>query len=281
MMKQARTDIAEGKEAAEDRYPLRSVGRALDVLQAIGANRGKGMGVGEIAEAIGVSRSTAFTLLQTMVARGFVADERIGGARLYRLGLALVHLGDLAVAEMGITQIATPILQQLTDATQLTSRLAVLDDGYAVAIGRVDAPGPFRMTASLGRRELPHCSSVGKALLCRLPEPQILAIVARLGMPKRTEHTITEPGELLADLREVARRGYSFDNEEDNLGVVCVGSAVYDRSGTAVAAISVTSMRLERSDQDLHHLGAVVRTFADRVSHLLGGPAHSALPQPA
>lgn len=270
--------VPESKEISDDKYPLRSVGRALDVLEALGAGAGKGMGVGEIADAIGVSRSTAFTLLQTMVARGFVADTRIGGARLYRLGLALVHLGDRAVAEMGITQVATPVLQQLTDATQLTSRLAVLDDGYAVAIGRVDAPGPFRMTASLGRRELPHCSSVGKALLARLPGERVMAILTRLGMPRRTEHTLTSHAALIADLELTAARGYAFDDEEDNVGVVCVGAAVYDRSGEAVAAISVTSMKLGRSEADLHQLGAAVRAYADRISALLGGPAHAALP---
>jgi IclR family acetate operon transcriptional repressor len=276
----AAPDKTSDSKTADDKYPLRSVGRALDVLQALGTGAGKGMSVGEIAEAIDVSRSTAFTLLQTMVARGFVADTRIGGARLYRLGLALVHLGDRAVAEMGITQIATPILQQLTDATQLTSRLAVLDDGYAVAIGRVDAPGPFRMTASLGRRELPHCSSVGKSLMARLPDDQVIAMMTRLGMPRRTEHTLTSPASLLDDLRETRRRGYVFDNEEDNIGVVCVGAAVYDRSLEAVAAISVTSMKLDRSDDDLHKLGEMVRAYADRVSLLLGGPTHAALPPP-
>jgi IclR family acetate operon transcriptional repressor len=270
--------VAEAAETADEKYPLRSVGRALDVLQALGAGNGKGMSVGEIADAIGVSRSTAFTLLQAMVARGFVADTRIGGARLYRLGLALVHLGDRAVAEMGITQIATPILQQLTDTTQLTSRLAVLDEGYAVAIGRVDAPGPFRMTTSLGRRELPHCSAVGKSLLMRLPVEQAMAILTRLGMPRRTEHTLTSQATLIEDLRQAAQRGYAFDNEEDNVGVVCVGAAIYDRSSAAVAAISVTTMKLGRSDQDLHHLGFVVRSYADRISQLLGGLAHAALP---
>lgn len=263
-------------ESQNDKYPLRSVGRALDVLEALGAGDSQGMGVGEIATAIGVSRSTAFTLLQTMVARGFVADTRIGNSRLYRLGLVLVHLGDRAVAEMGITQIATPILQQLSDATKLTSRLAVLDDGYAVAIGRVDAPGPFRMISSLGRRELPHCSSVGKSLLAQLPADEVKAILKRLGMPRRTEHTLTSPAALIDELKIVAERGYALDNEEDNVGVLCVGASIHDRSGGAVAAISVTTMKLG-TDEDIHRLGAIVRAHADRVSLLLGGPTHAAL----
>lgn len=264
-------------EAADESYSLRSVGRALDILETLG-NASNGMGVGEIAEAIGVSRSTAFTLLQTLVARGFVADLRIGGARLYRLGLSLVHLGDRALSELGITQLATPVLQQLTSSTQFTSRLAVFDDGCAVAIARVDAPGPFRLMTSLGRRELPHTSSVGKALLSRLPDDEVLSLLKRLGMPRRTEHTLTEPDALLRNLREVRTQGYAFDNEEDNIGVVCVGSAVYNRSSDTVAAISVTTLKLDRTDADLQALGATVREHADRISLLLGGPTHASLP---
>jgi IclR family acetate operon transcriptional repressor len=271
--------MTELSEASVDKYPLRSVGRALDVLEALERGNSKGMSVGDIADAIGVSRSTAFTLLQTMVTRGFVADTRIGGARLYRLGLALVHLGDQALAGIGINEIAMPMLQQLTDATGLTSRLAVFDDGYAVAIGRVDSAGPFRVMASLGRRELPHCTAVGKALLAQFPSERVMSILTRLGMPVRTEHTITTQSALLADLRETTMRGYAFDNEEDNIGVVCVGAAIYDRSCETVAAISVTGLKIERTENDLNKLGIAVRGYADQISLLLGGPTHAALPK--
>lgn len=261
-----------------EKYSLRSVTRALDILEALAAGNSAGMGVGDIAVAIGVSRSTAFTLLQTLVARGLVSDSRTGSSRVYRLGLTLIRLGDLAASELGITQIATPVLQQLVETTQLTARLAVLDDGYAVAIGRVDAPGPFKVSASLGRRELPHCSAVGKALLMRLPTEQIMAILTRLGMPRRTDQTITSQGDLIADLRQAAARGYAFDDEEDNVGVVCVGAAVYDRTGAAIAGVSVTSLKLGKSENDLHQLGFVVRSYADRISQMLGGPSFDRLP---
>jgi IclR family acetate operon transcriptional repressor len=262
--------VREPTETGDEKYSLRSVNRAIDVLEALGDDKNGGMGVGEIAEAIGVSRSTAFTLLQTLVVRGFVSDVRIGGARLYRLGLSLAHLGDRAFADIGVAQTATPILQQLTEATQLTSRLAVLDDGYAVAIGRIDSPGPFRMTASLGRRELPHCSGVGKALLAGLPDEEIAVLVGRLGMPRRTERTVTTVDALLADLKETRLRGYAFDDEEDNVGVFCVAAAVYGRSSEMVAAISVTGMKLDRSRSDLDNLGKTVRAYADRISLQLG-----------
>jgi len=81
------------------------------------------------------------------------------GSRRYQLGQALVPLGDHAAAGMGISQLAMPTLRQLTAETGLTSRLAIMDDGYAVSVVRLEAPGIFRMVPLPGLRELPHCSA--------------------------------------------------------------------------------------------------------------------------
>lgn len=253
-----------------DKYALRSVNRALDVLQALAAGDPRGMGVGEIAAAINVSRSTAFTLLQTLTSRGFVRDARLGGARRYRLGLALLDLGDKAASGMGLTQVAEPFLQQLTDESGLTSRLAILDDGYAVTIRRVDGPGIFRLMTSLGRRELPHCSAVGKALLSDMPADAVTRVLNRIGMPRRTEHTITTPARLLENLQAVRQRGFALDDEEDSIGVICVGAAVRDRSGVIIAAISVTTMKIDKDAGEIDRLGGIVRKYAGLISGSVG-----------
>jgi IclR family acetate operon transcriptional repressor len=262
-------DMPETKTPTQDKYALRSVGRALDVLEALGSGDKEGLTVAEIAEAIGVSKSTAFTLLQALQSRSYVTDVRLGGSRRYRLGFALVHLGDRAGAEVAISQLAFPILKQLTVATGLTSRLAILDEGYAVSLSRVDAPGIFRLTSSLGRRELPHCSAVGKALLALLPPAKTAQILKKTGMPRRTEHTIVDPVALMQDLIQVADRGYAFDDEEDNPGVFCVAAAVTDLNGDGVAAISVTGIKSGRNQDALHELGKVVQDFAAQISRMV------------
>jgi IclR family transcriptional regulator, acetate operon repressor len=268
-MTKAERDMSETIQI-EDRYALRSVSRALDVLEALGRGSSEGLTVAEIAAQIGVSKSTAFALLQTLLARHFVMDTRLGSSRRYRLGMSLVHLGDRAAAEVTVSQVALPVLRELTDVTGLTSRLAVLVDGYAVAVSRVDAPGIFRIASALGQRELPHCSALGKAMLALLPPTRVVKLLAHTGMPRRTQHTLVTPGELMQDLLKVAERGYAFDDEEDNIGVVCVGAAITDRNGEGVAAISVTTLKRGLSDEDLHALGRTLRQHAERISLLLG-----------
>jgi IclR family acetate operon transcriptional repressor len=263
-------------QSTEDRYALRSVSRALDVLEALGTGGTDGSTVAEIATAIGVSKSTAFALLQTLLARNFVIDVRLGGSRRYRLGFALVHLGDRAAADVGVSQLAMPVLRELTEVTGLTSRLAVLDEnGYAVAINRVEAPGIVRIASSLGQRELPHCSALGKSLFALLPPARVVKLLAHTGMPRRTRFTRVTPGELMNDLILVAERGYAFDDEEDNIGVVCVGAAITDRDGAGVAAISVTTLKGDLSDEDLHDLGRTLRKYAERISQMLGAQVQS------
>ncbi|WP_321785219.1 IclR family transcriptional regulator [Paraburkholderia sp. J94] len=263
-------------QTSEDRYALRSVSRALDVLEALGACGSEGLTVAEIATVIGVSKSTAFALLQTLLARSYVIDVRLGGSRRYRLGFALVHLGDRAAADIGVSQLAMPVLRELTEATGLTSRLAVLDDeGYAVAIARMEAPGIVRIASALGQRELPHCSALGKSLMALLPPARVVKLLAQTGMPKRTQFTRTTPAEFMRDLMLVAERGYAFDDEEDNIGVVCVGSAITNRDGEGVAAISVTTLKTGLSEDDLHALGGTLRMYAERISGMLGAQVQS------
>jgi IclR family transcriptional regulator, acetate operon repressor len=256
----------------DGRYRVRSVERALDLLALLGAAGPDGETVSELARRAGVSKATAYATLQTLLARGFVADRETGQSRRYRLGMELARLGDRAAFQTSIADIALPALRGLTDATGRPARLAVLDEGAAVVIGRVDAPGIVQFRAHLGRREHAHTSGVGKALLATLPEDQVATIAARTKLPRRTARSITTLGDLLADLARVRTRGWAVDDEEDADGVLCVGSSVHGVGGGCVGAISITGLKLDLGEGDVAELGAQVRAVADRISILLGGP---------
>ena len=258
--------------ATDNRYRVQSLGRGLDLLDLI-ARRGKDGGrLTELARELKLSKAAAYAMLQTLLARGFIADRGEGAERRYRLGMTLARLGEAAIGNIALADVAVPVLRELTAAVDLTSRVAVLDDGYAVVVGRVDAPGAVRFDAALGRRELPHCSAVGKALLAALPADSVREILAHTGLPRRTPHTITKMTALLQDLRRTARRGYAVDDQEDTEGVLCVGTCVFDHTGKAAGAISVTGLKQRSRDGDLEALARTVIAFADRISREMGGP---------
>jgi IclR family acetate operon transcriptional repressor len=254
----------------DDRYRVRSLEHALDVLEALAQGGRDGLSVSELARRAAMSKSNSFSILQTLIARGYVADEGEGMTRRYRLTPALAHLAEGVLASDSVTTVGQKVLEALTARTGLTSRLAVLDDGYVVALLRVDGPGPVQLSMYLGRRELPHCSGVGKAILATLPADQVDAIVRRIGLPRRTPHTITSASALKRQLTLIRRQGYSFDEEEDHEGVFCVGAAFYDRDKGPSGAISVSGLKSGRNEAELHRLGEIVRAHAAHLSKELG-----------
>ena len=266
---------AKQKPASDGRYRVQSLGRALDLLEAIGRQGREGARLSDLARGQSLSKAATYAILQTLLAHGFVADEGSATSRRYRLGLSLARLGDLAVANIALVDAALPVLRELTAELGLTSRVAILDDGYAVVVGRVDAPGAVRFDAALGRRELPHCSAVGKALLATLPAQEAAAILGRGNLPVRTPHTITDLGQLKAELAETARRGYAVDDEEDTEGVACVGCCVFDRTGAPAGAISVTGLKQRGWGARRETLARAVARHAERISRLLGASALS------
>ncbi|WP_018182847.1 IclR family transcriptional regulator [Kaistia granuli] len=257
----------------DERYRVQSLGRALDLLDKIAESGQAGARLTDLARDIGLSKPAAYAILVTLRARGVVTDVGEGMTRRYRLGLSLLRLGDLAVANTGLAEVALPVLRDLTQMIGMTSRVAMMDDGFAVVIGRVDAPGAIRFDAALGRRERPHCSGVGKVLLAAMPRNKALELVERVGHPARTPHTLSTLEALDADLDRIVARHYALDDEEDHAGIICVAAAVFGRGGQTVGAISVTTLKQLLPLESVDKIAGPLVQHADLISRALGGPS--------
>lgn len=253
----------------DSRYEVKSVARAVAIMEALEDAQADGLTVTEVAKTVGLSKSTAFATLHTLRSRGLVSDKGEGATRRYRLGLALVRLGQQASAQTSVADVGQPVLRALTEETGLTSRIAVLDDDWAVVVARVDSRTSVRLDLRMGQREWPHCTGVGKALLSTLSEPDVRRIVERLGMPSRTSKTITEPDRLISNLARVRADGFIIDDEEDAEGIICIASPVVDIRGTAVGAVSVTGLKADSALRQPRAVGKQVRSAAAQLAELV------------
>jgi IclR family transcriptional regulator, acetate operon repressor len=169
-----------------------------------------------------------------------------------------------------------PELREMTDeigaefGAEVSARVGVLDESFAVVIGRVDGPGIVHFESNLARRELPHCSALGKVLLSRLTEEQVRATVGRTGLPARTAATITDVERLLRELDGVRARGFAVDDEEDSEGVFCVAAPLLDSRQTCVAAISVTGLKRSLPAGSFEGMDQIVRRYAAEISAKMG-----------
>jgi IclR family acetate operon transcriptional repressor len=266
----------EGAAAFEQlagRYTVRSVARALRVVQVVADGPADGLSLSELAKTIGASKSTTLALIRTLIAFGVLRDGRPGPR--YTLGTGLIRLGDIARGQLPLGDVCRPLLTELSDLTKMTSRLAICDEGFPVFIERVDGPGSVRFHTPLGQRELPHASAAGKAMLATMPADQVRAVCGQSGLPRRTSHTITDLASLLENLVLVRSNGFALDDEEDAEGIFCLGAAFFGHDGVAAGAVSVTGIKGDLPAWRVNELGQAVRRAADGVSEMLGGPRYA------
>jgi len=153
----------------------------------------------------------------------------------------------------------------------------MLSGRHVMLIEVVDGTRSIRMGSRLGERDPLHSAAVGKAMLAYQGPAAIEAMAKASALPRFTVHTLTEPEALGQELGSVRQRGYSFDREEGEIGLCCVGVPIFDHRGQVRYALSL-SAPAGRLPLDLaHEIGSELVEYGGRISAALYAPP-SALP---
>src|SRR5579859_1270159 len=244
-----------------------SVERALRILEVL-ANSKRGLSLAQLIQSIGIPKSSAHCLLLTLERNGFLRRNEASGRYLF--GLKLFSLATMAVERIELREQVLPLLVGLMKKTGLTVHMALLEHGDAVLIERVEAPGPFRLATWVGKRMGMHCTSLGKAIMAYLKPADLTILVKEHGLPRHNQNTIASMRELREELDEVRRHGYAVDDQEEEMGLRCVGAPIFDRDGVPIAAISLSGTTAQICPADLTRLGEEVTKIAQDVSWKLG-----------
>jgi len=210
--------------------------KLLVILETISSSK-FGLALPEIVKKTGIAKSSAHCLLVTLERRGYI--HRSSKTGRYMFGAKLFCLANMSVMGLSIREEAAPMLRTLAVSTGLTVYMAILDNGEAMLISKMEPCGSPRLASWIGKRMELHCTGLGKALIAHLPQPDLLEFVKSHGLARHNEKTISSCDELLRDLATCARRGYALDDEEHEIGFRCVAVPVSRADGEVVAAICV------------------------------------------
>jgi DNA-binding IclR family transcriptional regulator len=246
----------------------------MSVLQIVGDAPGS-YGMAELCKVAKLPRATVYRIVDALRAEGLVTDAAPGGK--FVLGPRLINLASRSWATFDLRTIAHPFIEKLRDETGETVHLAVRSGREMVYIDKLESPQTVRMTSRIGTRITLYSSSVGKAFLAALPADEQKEILGRIKFKRYTPHTIMQRKALEAELKETRKRGYSFDREETELEIRCIGAAIVNATGRPVGGISV-SVPKYRFDKNVEaRFPAIVRGCADRIGAQIAG-AESPLP---
>lgn len=244
---------------------IQSVVKAIDLMECFSIQRPR-MSLAELAEATGYPKTTIYTILKTLVTKGYV--ERVDDD--YALGAAVVSLSQASNVNVEIRDRAAPLLREMADTLGESVYLTVPNRLHILYIYAIESSQRLEARSAIGDVAYFHSTSVGKAILAFLSEERLDQIVAETGFPCRTPNTITTRERLDAELAGIRERRYSTDNSENEPSTYCVGAPIFDSDHRVVASCSVSgSSPAIIGDQLDRHVEVVLRT-ADAISKRLG-----------
>ncbi|MGA9798675.1 MAG: IclR family transcriptional regulator [Terriglobales bacterium] len=244
-----------------------SLERALTLLEIL-SKSSKGMRLGDLARHLGLAKSSTHCLLLTLERCGYL--ERNEQTHRYMFGLKFFSLANLAISKIRVRDVATPFLQHLAESSHMTVHLAILEQGEVVIIEKIENAGILKVATWIGKRMDMHCTGVGKATIAHLSEEELDRLIRKRGLPRHNENTVISGRKLKLQLAEIRKLGYSVDYEEDEVGLCCIGSPVFDHTGRAIGAISLAGTTAHITAENLTALAEKVKKSALGISRAMG-----------
>ncbi|WP_299963056.1 IclR family transcriptional regulator [uncultured Roseobacter sp.] len=228
-----------------------TVGKALDVLEQVAAY-GKPVRFATLLAESQFPKATLYRFLQTLTSQGMLAYDP--HHQTYTLGVRLLRLAHAAWTQSSLAPIARPFIDRLSAETGQTVHLAQLDHAQVLYVDKRNAAKPVEMFSAAGKVGPAYCTGVGKAMLAFLPEPELAKALAQQSFHRFTDNTYTTPETLCAELEEIRKRGYAFDREEHEPGIVCIAQPILTERRRLLGAMSVTGALSSTTLEELEHL---------------------------
>ena len=254
---------------------IQSLERASALLDAVAA-KPDGISLAELSTKVGLHTSTAFHLVKTLVALGFVAQN--ADTKRYRIGSRIFLLAAGALQESTLLAFATPILERLSVDTGEASHLAIRSGHDIIVVARTAATGLLTLSDRTGALRPPHATALGKVLMAAMDDAELERMVNAIERPRFTAATITEPEALLAEIEQVRADGIAHDRGELDSDVRCMAVPVLDFAGRTYAAMGISAPAWRMAPAALEEKARILKASADRLSSLLGGAAPHARP---
>lgn len=230
----------------EEKNPIQVSERIFSVIECL-AQSGP-MGLLELSKELGLNKSTVHRILNSLIYMNYVTQDT--ETLKYSLSFKFCRLSSQILSQNNIIPLARPYIKELAELTGETVHLVQIDGINAVYIDKVEAShNAVRLVSMIGKTIPLYCSGVGKALLADMSDEKIASIWEKSDIVALTEYTVTDFAGFKELIQGIRQRGYSLDNEENELGVRCVAASLKGYNDKPTYAISVSAPKDRMDDE--------------------------------
>ncbi|HEA69670.1 MAG TPA: IclR family transcriptional regulator [Desulfobacterales bacterium] len=246
---------------------MKSLHKTLDIIDVV-AQAGE-IGIRDISTKTGFPPATIHRIASTLVKRRYLSQHPV--TKRYALSFRFLELGTRVQEQFDLSAIARPHLQQLMNDTQESANLVIQDGDEVVYIDQVKSEkSMLKIFTRLGARVPLYNTGVGKMLLSQWGESDIDSYLDRTDRKPFTSNTLVKRDEIIKELKQNSRRGFSVDNEEMENGVRCVAALIFDHKGKVTAAVSISGAAMRITPNRIEYFGEKVKQCALAISRELG-----------
>lgn len=246
---------------------VQSVERALTILELL-SEHNDGLGVTEISVKTNLHKSTVHRLLKALIAKDFVVQEEVNN--LYKVSMKLYEMGSKKIVDIDILKASKPYTRDLMNKLNEIVHLVIRDNTDIIYIDKVEADNTIRMASRVGQRSPMYCTSVGKSMLAFMDNKEVKEVWDASEIIKLTQNTIISFNEFKEELIKIRQLGYAVDNEENELGVRCIGATIFNQKGEVEGAISISGPANRIPVDRVEYIAMEVKKCADLISKDLG-----------
>ncbi|MFC2030801.1 IclR family transcriptional regulator [Chloroflexota bacterium] len=243
-----------------------TIHKAVQLLRAFSPSSPE-IGVRDLADLVGIPRSTVHRLLTAMEDEGLVKQNVETGR--YRLGFELVALAGIALRSMDIRRVALPFMSHLAGRWHETVDLDVLRGGHVIIIEQIAGQHLLNTGGMLAARLPAHCTSTGKVLLAHAG-PEYVREHLPEELPRYSPLTITAIGVLLQDLDHVRAQGCARVRGEYEEYVTALGVPIRDHTASVIASMSISGLSVRIDEETADQMIRALKQAAAEISTALG-----------
>ncbi len=240
-----------------------TVAKALMVMDDV-AGFGRPVRFSELLDRSPYPKATLYRFVQVLTKQGMLHFDP--DRQTYAPGLRLVRLAHAAWQTSALAPIARRHIDALSDAVGETVHLAQLDGAQVLYVDKRNARHPIEMFSAAGKVGPAYCTGVGKAMLAFLPNDQLDHAIAQQSFHRFTPQTYTDAAALRAELAAIRERGFAYDREEHEPGIICIAHPILTRAGRVLGAMSVTSTTARENLAGLDRHLPMIRTAAEAIA---------------
>jgi len=252
-----------------ERRSLTTVDKCVRILTVL-ADAPAALDVSEIVANAGLPRSTAYRHIAALRSHGLVeSDPELDG---YRLGTRILDLAA-SMDRKSLHDLALPHMESISRRTGETVVLCGLRANTGVCLEKVEGHHALRVSYELGDTYPLHAAATGKAIFAYLSAEERKRVIDSIGLPRRTDTTITNAAALLTELETIRAQGYAESRGESISGTIGIAAPIFGRSGHVAASIGISAPE-HRAEGPRH--AAMIELLLHAAATLtqeLGGPA--------